>query len=103
MGHARALITIPEADRQLWVFREIIDKGLSVRKVEELVRQVGSEPEKKAKRHGKLPYEYRKIADGLSSRFGTKVQLKIDTAGKGRINIPMLSRMNLTRILAIIG
>src|SRR3546814_15860151 len=49
MGHARALITIPEADRQLWVFREIIDKGLSVRKVEELVRQVGSEPAKDRK------------------------------------------------------
>ncbi|HEY9561931.1 MAG TPA: ParB/RepB/Spo0J family partition protein [Anseongella sp.] len=103
MGHARALITIPEADRQLWVFREIIDKGLSVRKVEELVRQVGSEPEKKAKKPGQLPYEYRKIADGLSSRFGTKVQLKVDPAGKGRIEIPVLSRNDLTRILDILG
>ncbi len=103
MGHARALINIPEADKQLWVFQQIVDQGLSVRKVEELVRTVASPPAKKDKKTGQLPYEYRKIADGLSSRFGTKVQLRIDESGKGKIEIPVLSRNDLNRILDILG
>lgn len=103
MGHARALITINGADKQLWVYRQIIEKGLSVRKVEELVREVAAEPLKKDKKPEQQPYEYRKIADGLSSRFGTKVQLRIDDSGKGKIEIPVLSRNDLNRILDILG
>src|SRR5690606_31743822 len=38
MGHARSLINVPEIDKQLYIFREIVKKGLSVRKTEELVR-----------------------------------------------------------------
>lgn len=103
MGHARALIAIPEAEKQLWVFQQIVTQGLSVRKAEELVREVAAAPGKKSKKPEQLPYEYRKIADGLSSRFGTKVQLRIDESGKGKIEIPVLSRNDLNRILDILG
>src|SRR5690606_28029435 len=40
MGHARALINVPEVDKQLYIYREIIDKGLSVRMAEILVRNI---------------------------------------------------------------
>jgi len=40
MGHARALITMENVDEQLMIFKEIISKSLSVRKVEELVRNI---------------------------------------------------------------
>src|SRR5690606_18219353 len=40
MGHARSLINVPEIDKQLYLFREIVKKGLSVRKTEELVREI---------------------------------------------------------------
>lgn len=103
MGHARALIALNGADRQLWVYRQIIERGLSVRKVEELVRAMTAEPVKNDKKPVQLPYEYGKIADGLSSKFGTKVQLRIDNAGKGKIEIPVLSRNDLNRILDILG
>lgn len=103
MGHARALITISEVDKQLWVYHQIIEKGLSVRKVEELVRELAAGPAKASKKPEQLPYEYRKIADNLSSRFGTKVQLRIDDSGKGKIEIPVLSGSDLNRILDILG
>ncbi|HYH55073.1 MAG TPA: ParB/RepB/Spo0J family partition protein [Anseongella sp.] len=103
MGHARALINVNEVDRQLWIYQQILEKGLSVRKVEELVRSMTEAPVKKEKRPERLPYEYGKIADGLSSKFGTKVQLRIDGAGKGKIEIPVLSRNDLNRILDILG
>lgn len=103
MGHARALINISDVDKQLWVYRQIVDQGLSVRKVEELVRAVAEKPLKKGKTPERLPYEYTKIADGLSSRFGTKVQLRLDPTGKGKIEIPVLSRNDLNRILDLLG
>src|SRR5690606_14496244 len=40
MGHARALVNVDTVDRQLYIFREIVDKGLSVRQTEELVRKL---------------------------------------------------------------
>src|SRR4051812_36299718 len=40
MGHARALISVEEADKQLYIHQEILDKGFSVRKVEDLVRSI---------------------------------------------------------------
>jgi ParB family chromosome partitioning protein len=40
MGHARALVSVEDVDKQLYLFQEIVNHGLSVRKVEELVRQL---------------------------------------------------------------
>src|SRR5690606_31332540 len=40
MGHARALISVEDSAIQLFIFQEILDKDLSVRKVEELVRNI---------------------------------------------------------------
>ena len=47
MGHARALISVEDIDKQLYIHDEIISKGLSVRKVEELVRDIQKIPNKK--------------------------------------------------------
>src|SRR5882724_4559189 len=43
MGHARALINVDTVDKQLYLFREIKNKGLSVRQTEELVRRLYKE------------------------------------------------------------
>lgn len=109
MGHARALIGVTEVDKQLWLYRQIVEKGFSVRKVEELVRSIAEKrPEKKESRQPAVKdpalfFEYRKITDHLSSRFGTKIQLKLDGSGKGKIEIPVLSKNDLNRILDILG
>src|ERR1700712_4338929 len=52
MGHARALITIEDPAKQLYLHQHIIQQGLSVRKVEELVREMQKAPLKK---EGKQP------------------------------------------------
>lgn len=38
MGHARALINVDTVDQQLYIYKEIKNKGLSVRQTEALVR-----------------------------------------------------------------
>jgi ParB family chromosome partitioning protein len=47
-------------------------------------------------------FEYQKIQDDLSSKFGNKVLIKADDKGKGNINIPFLSTDDLNRILEML-
>jgi len=104
MGHARALISVEQADKQLFIHDEIIDKGLSVRKVEELVRDIHTTPlkPKPAKRIAGTSFEYQKLQRDLASRFATKVKLKVGENGKGAIEIPFVSEDDLSRILELL-
>jgi len=103
MGHARALITVDDPARQLYLHQQIIRHGLSVRKVEELVR--GSQ-RSQVKREGKQPepvsYQMQKIQDDLASKFSTRVKLKVGSQGSGVIEIPFLSDDDLGRILEML-
>lgn len=103
MGHARALINVEEAEKQLFIHQEILDKGLSVRKVEELVRSIHHVQVKpaKAKSNG-VSFEYQKLQDDLASKFATKVKLKVNDNGKGAIEIPFVSNDDLNRILELL-
>jgi len=104
MGHARALINVEEVEKQLFIHQEIIDKGLSVRKVEELVRSINSlqlKP-KAAKQSVGVSFEYQKLQKDLASRFATKVKLKVGENGKGAIEIPFVSDDDLSRILELL-
>ena len=104
MGHARALINVEEPEKQLFIHQEIIDKGLSVRKVEELVRSINSlqiKP-KAAKQPAGTSFEYQKLQRDLASRFSTKVKLKVGENGKGAIEIPFVSNDDLSRILELL-
>jgi ParB family chromosome partitioning protein len=42
MGHARAIINVENPDQQLYIFKKTLTEDLSVRKVEELVRNLSS-------------------------------------------------------------
>src|SRR4051812_22600737 len=64
MGHARALINVDTVDKQLFIYKEIKEKGLSVRQTEELVRNIykQSGAVKKVSKNS-LPPAYQKIED----------------------------------------
>jgi len=104
MGHARALINVESVDKQLFIHQEIIDKGLSVRKVEELVRSINSlQLKPKSEQQPKATsFEYQKLQKDLASRFATKVKLKVGENGKGAIEIPFVSNDDLSRILELL-
>lgn len=104
MGHARALVTVEDADKQLFIHQEIISNGLSVRKVEEMVRDVQKLNLKKSSniKAPVMSFQYQKLQDDLGSKFGTKVKLKVQGKGKGSIEIPFLSEDDLSRILELL-
>lgn len=104
MGHARALINIDDVEKQLFIHQEIIDKGLSVRRVEELARSIHSlqVKQKPAKQPAGASFEYQKLQKDLASRFASKVKLKVGQNGKGAIEIPFVSNDDLSRILELL-
>jgi len=102
MGHARAIISVENPDSQLFIFKKTVSEDLSVRKVEELARQVGMDPEHASeKKVVAMPREISQLQTKLSSHFGTKVKVNSD-GKKGDIKIPFLSVEDLNRILDIL-
>jgi ParB family chromosome partitioning protein len=103
MGHARAIINVENPATQLFIFNKIIADDLSVRKVEELVRELTSKKEAKpgAAPPSAASREIAQLQSRLSSHFGTRVAVKSD-GKKGEIKIPFLSIEDLNRILDIL-
>lgn len=104
MGHARAIINVENPDQQLYIFKKTLTEDLSVRKVEELVRNLATE--KSEDKSIQLPpssvnREIAQLQSQLSSHFGTRIVIKSD-GKKGEIKIPFLSVEDLNRILDIL-
>ncbi|RZK50368.1 MAG: ParB/RepB/Spo0J family partition protein [Pedobacter sp.] len=102
MGHARALISVEDAEKQLYIHAEILSKALSVRKVEEMVRGIHHVEIKPKNTPEVVPFEVQKVQTELASKFATKVKLKVKDNGKGSIEIPFVSNEDLNRILALL-
>jgi len=101
MGHARAIISLENIDEQLYLYRETLEKGLSVRQVEQLVKnlQLEKRPAGKKPSVTKLPPAYKRIEDSISSHFSTKVLLNRKKNGKGTIVIDFYNDEDLERIM----
>ena len=105
MGHARAIVSIENSESQLYIFKKILSEDLSVRKVEELARQLMTETKEQPSQPATTPSSHSKeisqLQSTLSSHFGTKVNVRSD-GKKGEIRIPFLSVEDLNRILDIL-
>ena len=105
MGHARALISVSDIEKQLFIHQQILSNDLSVRKVEELVRalQNDSKNAEKVKKNNPKSYQYKKIEDDLATKFSTRVKLNVAAnRDKGSIQIPFNSEDDLNRILELL-
>jgi ParB family chromosome partitioning protein len=104
MGHARALVNVDTVDQQLFIFKEIQEKSLSVRQTEELVRKVYKDNGSvKNSIKTPLPPAYKKIEDNLASHFSTRVKLQHSKKGNGSITIEYYSIQELNKILDQLG
>lgn len=99
MGHARALINVDEVEKQLFIFSEIKNKGLSVRQTEELVRRLYSKTQKSKGGKPGLSPTLKKIEDELASHFGTRVKLSGTKNGSGSITFDYFSIEELNGLL----
>ncbi|MFT4060829.1 MAG: ParB/RepB/Spo0J family partition protein [Edaphocola sp.] len=102
MGHARAIISLENVEEQLYVYREVNQKGLSVRQVEALVKSMLQNGKAMAKQPAvapKLTPAYKRIQDDMASHFATKVLLERKKNGKGSITIEFYNDEDLERIM----
>ena len=100
MGHARAIIGLDHVEQQLYVYRETMQRGLSVRQVEQMVKDMATEkmPSPVKGIAVKLPPVYKKIEDNMASHFSTRVKLDRKKTGKGCIVIEFYNDEDLERI-----
>jgi ParB family chromosome partitioning protein len=99
MGHARALINVDTIDKQLYIFKEIKEKGLSVRQTEALVRNLYRQGAVKKTSKNTLPPAFQRIEDKLASHFSTRVKLRHSRNGSGQIIIEYYTPEELNKVL----
>jgi ParB family chromosome partitioning protein len=102
-GHARALLAIEDSARQIDLANKVINEGLSVRSLEEIVAIAKPGGKSKAKvRPGGRQDMLKGLADQVGDHLSTKVKIAIGK-GKGTISIEFASLDDLKRILKEIG
>lgn len=102
MGHARAIAGIENLPLQLLVFKRTVQDDLSVRAVEQLIRNYQTAKVKPLKKEG-LDQNYQSVERHFQQFFGVKnLQLKLKSKGNGQIVIPFRSTQELNRLLDVI-
>ena len=106
MGHARALLSLDKAPLQLKLYNEIIKKGLSVRQVEAMAKQLqereaAAEGEAQVPERQKSNRDYDILKKHLNSSFKTPVKLSVDASGKGKITFSFKNDEELENLIRI--
>lgn len=99
MGHARALVGISDENMQISLFNKASQENLSVRQIEELIRKMNQPAPTKKTSKNELNEDEQMIQEKFTGKLDTKVTLKKNNNGKGKIVIDYRSEKELKRIL----
>jgi ParB family chromosome partitioning protein len=120
VGHARALITVDDADAQYRLLKEAVDEDLSVREMERRVRawqeerddgdddeeaavaEEDAEPAEPEPKHDRNDLQVDAFADRLRSRLSTQVAIRPKKDGSGTVELEFYSEEDLERLLDLI-
>ena len=106
MGHARALLSLDNPHDQLRIYKLILKEGLSVRRVEELVKEARENTAEAAdgrpqKKQAQSSHDFDLLKKHLSSVFATPVNFSCDRSGKGRISFQFANEEELARLITL--
>jgi ParB family chromosome partitioning protein len=101
VGHARALLALPDAAAQRQVAREVVSRGLSVRETEALVKRTLSPPAKTAAASPAPDVHTRAAEERLRFVLGAKVQIH-RRGGGGTVEITFTSEDELNRLYELL-
>ena len=99
MGHARALLSIGDRGMQLEVANLIVEKGLSVREAEGLVRKIVEKKNPNQQKTAVDP-DIQRLEKDLTNRLGARVSIKHKKTGSGTLSIKYSSSDELEGILS---
>lgn len=99
-GHARALISVEDPDKQIALAERIFDEKLSVREAEKIVKQLDKPVKEKAekKKNDSLEAVYRDLEERCKNAVGTKVDIISKEDGSGKIEIEFYTPDDLEKI-----
>jgi ParB family chromosome partitioning protein len=102
-GHAKVLLSLEDPGKQLRLFNEIVDKGLSVRSLETMINPVKDAEtgeSKGSEQRTSVPKspQIKKMEEDLITKLGTKVEIR-HSGNKGRIEISYYSLDDFERIM----
>jgi ParB family chromosome partitioning protein len=102
MGHARAVLALPNRKQQVEVATLVAKKGLSVRDTEALVRrlQAGGAAASGAEGQDGRDPNVQRLEQELADKLGAKVAIQHSTGGKGKLVVSYNSLDELDGILA---
>ena len=98
MGHGRALINIESTEDQLNIYEKILRDKLSVRQTEELAKTIKTGAITKVSKKKKVPKFVKESVKEISEYFGHKIDVSVNSKGKGKISIPFHSEEDFNRI-----
>ena len=103
-GHARALLSLPDADDQEQLAARIVAEGLSVRGAEEAVTMIAGRatPKRRTAQSKRVIPGLEDLAVNLSDAFDTRVRLELGRT-KGRIVVEFATQEDLRRIMTIMA
>ena len=106
-GHARTLLGVDDPGVQRQVARKILERGLSVRDTEKIVRDLAQGPRSIAKKVNRIQERdpnLSAVETKLRRRLGTQVRV-VKEAGseKGKIQIEFYSIKDLNRLLELLS
>ena len=101
-GHARALLAVSDPDTQYELAMKVFDNKLSVRETEKLIKNLDKVKPEKYKPDPQILAAYKTIEERLKSIMGSKVSIKENKGGHGKIEIEYYSMDELQRIIGII-
>ncbi len=100
MGHARALLSLTDVRKQIALAGRIIQKGLSVRQVEEAVKAKKTAPaSKETAPEREFPPVYAKLVEQLEPFVGRDISIKKNAQGGGRITISFTSDAHVAQMV----
>ena len=98
MGHGRAVINIDNYKDQLDIYKKILHKKLSVRQTEELVKTLKNGLTSRKINKKSVPTYIQESLSEINSFLGHKVNITVNSKGKGKISIPFHSQEDFERI-----
>ena len=99
MGHARALINVEDPETQIMIFHQILHYDFSVRKVEDVVRELTKNEEKSSTKRVQISSDIKRVCDKIKHKLKCKVDVKKSSDGKGKIILSFQSEKEFNKLV----
>jgi len=101
-GHARTLLSLDSSVKIKWLFKKIVEQGLSVREAEREAKKLQEEKAEEKRRSRPKDVHLRALEQELTNIIGARLRITQSSRGKGKIEIYFQNLEELERLIGFI-